>query len=41
VKVQTPKDVRIDGGYINIINITVDKGSAYVTSTDITEWTHD
>ena len=41
VKVQTAKDVRIDGGYINIINITVDKGSAYVTSTDITEWTHD
>ena len=41
VKVQTQKDVRIDGGYINTINITVDKGSAYVTSTDITEWTHD
>ena len=41
VKVQTQKDVRIEGGYINIINITVDKGSAYVTSTDITEWTHD
>ena len=41
VKVQTPKDVRIEGGYINTINITVDKGSAYVTSTDITEWTHD
>ena len=41
VKVQTQKDVRIEGGYINTINITVDKGSAYVTSTDITEWTHD
>ena len=41
VKVQTQKDIRIEGGYINTINITVDKGSAYVTSTDITEWTHD
>ena len=41
VKVQTQNDVRIEGGYINTINITVDNGSAYVTSTDVTEWTHD
>ena len=41
VKVETQKNTTISGGYINNINITVDKGSAYVTSTDITEWTHD
>ena len=41
VKVQTQKDIRIEGGYINTINITIDKGSAYVTSTDVAEWTHD
>ncbi len=41
VRVETSKNVDISGGYINIINITIDKGSAYVTSTDITEWTHD
>ena len=41
VKVQTSKKIRVLQGYINRINITIDKGSAYVTSTDVTEWVHD
>ena len=41
VMVETSRNTTISGGYINNINITIDKGSAYVTSTDITEWTHD
>ena len=41
VMVETSRNTTISGGYINNINITIDKGSAYVTSTDVTEWTHD
>ena len=41
VKLQTPKKIKVLRGYINRINITIDKGSAYVTSTDVTEWVHD
>lgn len=41
VSVDTGRNTTISGGYINTINITIDKGSAYVTSTDVTEWTHD
>lgn len=41
VKLQTPKKIKLLTGYINRIAITVDKGSAYVTSTDVTEWVHD
>lgn len=41
VKVQTSKKIRVLQGYINRISITIDKGSAYVTSTDVTEWVHD
>ena len=41
VSVETSKNITISGGYINTINITIDKGSAYVTSTDVSEWTHD
>lgn len=41
VKLQTPKKIKVLTGYINRINITIDKGSAYVTSTDVTEWVHD
>lgn len=28
-------------GYINNLNITIDKGSAFITSTDVSEWIHD
>ena len=41
VMVETSRNTTISGGCINNINITIDKGSAYVTSTDVTEWTHD
>lgn len=41
VKLQTPKKIKVLTGYINRIAITVDKESAYVTSTDVTEWVHD
>ena len=41
VMVETSRNTTISGGYINNIHITIDKGSAYVPSTDVTEWTHD
>ena len=37
----TTKAFALSQGYISRVNITVDKGSAYVTSTDVDEWTHD
>ena len=37
----TTKAFTLSQGYLSRVNITVDKGSAYVTSTDIDEWTHD
>ena len=37
----TTKAFALSQGYLSRVNITVDKGSAYVTSTDVDEWTHD
>ena len=41
VSLKTPKKSYYNQGYLGLINITVDSGGSYVTSTDITEWTHD
>lgn len=37
----SPRELNLSGGQIGSITITIDEGSAYVTSTDITEWVHD
>ena len=41
VSLKTPKKSYYNQGYLGLINITVDSGGSYVTSTDITEWIHD
>ena len=37
----TTKAFSLSQGYLSRVNITIDKGSAYITSTDIDEWMHD
>ena len=41
VTIKTPKKSYYYAGYFGLINITVDSGGSYVTSTDVTEWIHD
>ena len=37
----TSAQISLSQNQIALFNITVDKGSSYVTSSDVTEWTHD
>ena len=41
ISLQTPRKSYYSQGYLGLINITVDSGGSYVTSTDVTEWIHD
>ena len=41
VSLTTPRKSYYSAGYLGVVNITVDSGGSYVTSTDITEWIHD
>ena len=41
VSLKTPKKSYYNQGYLGLINITIDSGGSFVTSTDITEWIHD
>ena len=41
VSLTTPRKSFYYAGYLGVVNITVDSGGSYVTSTEITEWTHD